>query len=69
MQACPKVKCNLCSHENRVEKILNMRKDGKTGWIICASCKSYINIRNLCVLEDQLEQAQGGATAPACGTY
>ena len=39
--------CTLCSHENRVEKILNMRKDGKTGWIVCESCKSYINIRDL----------------------
>ena len=47
MQTCLKVKCTLCSHENRVQKILNMRKDGKTGWIVCEGCKSYINIRDL----------------------
>jgi hypothetical protein len=42
-----KFKCTACAHENRVEKILNMRKDGKTGWAVCDCCKSYNNVRHL----------------------
>jgi hypothetical protein len=30
-----------------VEKILNMRKDGRTGWTLCDHCKSYNNILHM----------------------